>query len=99
MDPNTKDNPDPEQQIPTKDEVQRRMEEAAHNAMVQALAAKFALRIPPEDVADSGLANPNWRPYCLKCSEIRRMLRQPYGFQCRGCGNRINRECKPLDSK
>lgn len=31
-----------------------------------------------------------WRPYCLQCSTVSRMLERPYGFQCGSCHNMIS---------
>lgn len=33
--------------------------------------------------------NPNWDPYCLKCSSLRKMKRTDYGWKCLNCGNEI----------
>jgi hypothetical protein len=32
-----------------------------------------------------------WAPYCLVCSTMLRMKPTDYGWQCRACGNPINR--------
>lgn len=49
------------------------------------------------DAESSGLDNPNWRPYCLACSCMSRMVRVGDGWHCSpthhdmlgrfGCGN------------
>ena len=31
-----------------------------------------------------------WCPYCLVCSEIKRMLQKHYGYKCCGCKNQID---------
>ncbi len=30
-----------------------------------------------------------WQPFCMKCSTMARMTKQPYGFQCHYCKNMI----------
>ena len=34
---------------------------------------------------------PNWRPYCLVCSSMKRMVATVYGYKCSACGNKINK--------
>jgi len=38
---------------------------------------------------------PGWRPYCLVCTSMLRMVRTLYGFQCQSCRNRITPELLP----
>ena len=33
---------------------------------------------------------PGWKPYCLVCSSMARMVDRPFGYHCEACGNDIN---------
>jgi tRNA(Ile2) C34 agmatinyltransferase TiaS len=44
--------------------------------------------VPPYD---------GWAPYCLICPTMLRMKPTDYGWQCRSCGNPINRELTHYD--
>lgn len=39
---------------------------------------------------------PDWRPYCLVCSSMQRMVPREYGFMCLSCDNRIDRNMEHL---
>lgn len=34
--------------------------------------------------------DPSWRPYCLKCSTMKRMEDRPYGYESSKCKLKIN---------
>jgi hypothetical protein len=39
--------------------------------------------------AKGGTWYDGWKPYCLVCSTMSRMVEQTYGFKCNHCGNVI----------
>lgn len=40
--------------------------------------------------AENFKKDPTYRPYCLMCDSMARMVRTDYGFQCSACKNKIN---------
>lgn len=43
------------------------------------------------------LNDKNWRPYCLKCSTMKRMVKTSYGFICTHCNNKIKEDLTHYD--
>lgn len=41
--------------------------------------------------------DPNWRPYCLRCPSMLRMIPMPYGFWCAACDNHIDRDMHRIE--
>ncbi|HPT72129.1 MAG TPA: hypothetical protein PLE74_07585 [Candidatus Cloacimonadota bacterium] len=41
--------------------------------------------------------DPNWRPYCLMCQSMGRMVKTEYGFRCPSCGNTIKPDMTHYD--
>lgn len=46
--------------------------------------------------AKGGTWYDGWRPYCMMCSTMNRMLQHDYGFSCSCCGNMIAWDCTRL---
>lgn len=47
--------------------------------------------------AKGGTWYDGWRPYCMICNRNDRMVREPYGFRCPGCGNMIGFNLERLE--
>lgn len=62
--------------------------------LVEALAASFADRY---EVTTAKVGDPDWRPYCLVCTSMKRMEKTEYGFRCVACLNKINHDLTHKD--
>jgi hypothetical protein len=42
------------------------------------------------------IENPKWKPYCLNCTTMNRMVSPPKGFKCLDCRNEIDFDMKKI---
>lgn len=58
---------------------------------------RFKELIRAEETANGKPPYPGWRPYCLVCPTMSRMVARDYGWQCVGCSNKIKHDLTHYD--
>jgi len=81
------------------------IEQQDNQAKTQMRSIQYYKQLSPEEQqemlkkAKGGSWYDGWKPYCVKCSAMKRMNSQDYGFSCCYCRNMIGFDlCRVIES-